>query len=58
MKGRGYRIVRFADDILILTRSKSAALNALNVARNYLEGTLLLTVNEQKSHVVHSFHGR
>jgi group II intron reverse transcriptase/maturase len=57
MKGRGYRIVRFADDILILTRSKSAALNALNVARNYLEGTLLLTVNEQKSHVVHSFTG-
>lgn len=57
MKGRGYRIVRFADDILILTRSKSAAHNALNVARNYLEGTLLLTVNEQKSHIVHSFTG-
>ena len=57
MKGRGYRIVRFADDILILTRSKSAAQNALNVARNYLEGTLLLTVNEQKSHIVHSFMG-
>ncbi len=57
MKGRGYRIVRFADDILILTRSKSAALHALNVARNYLEGTLLLTVNEQKSHIVHSFTG-
>jgi RNA-directed DNA polymerase len=57
MKGRGYRIVRFADDILILTRSKSAAHNALNRARNYLEGILLLTVNEQKSHVVHSFTG-
>jgi RNA-directed DNA polymerase len=57
MKGRGYRIVRFADDILILTRSKSAADHALNVARNYLEGPLLLTVNEQKSHVVHSFTG-
>lgn len=57
MKGRGHRIVRFADDILILTRSKSAAHNALNVARTYLEGALLLTVNEQKSHVVHSFKG-
>jgi len=57
MKGRGYRIVRFADDILILTHSKSAARNALNVARGYLEGELLLTVNEQKSHVVHSFKG-
>jgi group II intron reverse transcriptase/maturase len=57
MKGRGYRIVRFADDILILTRSKSAAHNALNVARTYLEGDLFLTVNEQKSHVVHSSKG-
>lgn len=57
MKGRGHRIVRFADDILILTRSKSAAHNALNVARTYLEGVLFLTVNEQKSHVVHSFKG-
>jgi RNA-directed DNA polymerase len=57
MKGRGHRIVRFADDILILTRSKSAAHNALNVARTYLEGALFLTVNEQKSHVVHSSKG-
>ena len=57
MKGRGHRIVRFADDILIFTRSKSAAHNALNVARSYLEGELLLTVNEQKSHVVHSSKG-
>ena len=57
MKGRGHRIVRFADDILIFTRSKSAAHNALNVARSYLAGELLLTVNEQKSHVVHSSKG-
>lgn len=57
MKGRGHRIVRFADDILIFTRSKSAAHNALNVARSYLEGKLDLTVNEPKSHVVHSSKG-
>lgn len=57
MKGRGHRIVRYADDILILTRSKSAAHNALTVAGNYLERELLLTVNEQKSSIVHSFKG-
>jgi RNA-directed DNA polymerase len=57
MMSRGHRIVRFADDILILTRSKSAAHNALKVARNYLEGELLLTVNEQKSRIVHSSEG-
>ncbi len=49
--------MRYADDILILTRSKSAAHHALKVARDYLEGELLLTVNEHKSRIVHSFGG-
>jgi RNA-directed DNA polymerase len=57
MKSRGHRIVRYADDILILTRSKSAAHHALKVARHYLEGELRLTVNEQKSRIVSSFEG-
>ncbi|MEZ4600369.1 MAG: reverse transcriptase domain-containing protein [Syntrophotaleaceae bacterium] len=57
MKSRGYRIVRYADDILILTRSKSAAHHALKVAREYLERELRLTVNEQKSRIVSSFEG-
>jgi len=57
MKGRGHRIVRYADDILILTRSKSVAHKALKVAENYLEGELLLTVNEQKSGICHSSEG-
>jgi hypothetical protein len=54
MKKRGYRIVRYADDILILTRSKSAAENALKQASRYLEEELKLTVNRQKTEVVHS----
>jgi group II intron reverse transcriptase/maturase len=54
MKARGHRIVRYADDILILTGSKSAAHNALKVARGILEGELLLRVNEQKTGIVHS----
>lgn len=57
MKERGHRIVRYADDILILTGSKSAAHNALKVARSILEGELLLTVNEQKTSIVHSSRG-
>jgi RNA-directed DNA polymerase len=56
MKKRGYRIVRYADDILILTRSKSAAENALKQASRYLE-ELKLTVNRQKTEVVHSYAG-
>lgn len=57
MKNRGHRIVRYADDILILTRSKSAAENALKQASQYLEEVLKLTVNRQKTEVVHSSDG-
>jgi RNA-directed DNA polymerase len=57
MKSRGHRIVRYADDILILTRSKSAAENALRQASRYLEEELKLTVNPQKTEVVSSRDG-
>jgi RNA-directed DNA polymerase len=57
MKRRGHRIVRYADDILILTRSKSAAENVLKQASQYLEEVLKLTVNQQKTEVVHSSDG-
>jgi RNA-directed DNA polymerase len=57
MKGRGHRIVRYADDILIFTRSKSAAANARKQATRYLEKILLLTVNLAKTHVIHSSKG-
>lgn len=57
MKIRGHRIVRYADDILILCCSKRGAENALNVARNHLEKELLLTVNERKTRIVHSGKG-
>ena len=57
MKGRGHRIIRYADDILILCQSKKAATNALTVASSYLEGDLLLTVNREKTHITHSWKG-
>jgi len=57
MKNRGHRIVRYADDILILCGSKPAAENALKVATRYLEGELKLTVNGSKTHLTHSQEG-
>ncbi len=57
MKERRHRIVRYADDILILCQSKSAAENALNQASRYLEEKLLLTVNREKTHISHSLKG-
>jgi len=57
MKRRGQRIIRYADDILILCRSKSAAQRAQQVATEILEGQLRLTVNAEKTHVVHASQG-
>jgi RNA-directed DNA polymerase len=57
MKQRGHRIVRYADDILILCSSKRGAENAFKVARKHLEEELRLEVNERKSQIVHSKDG-
>lgn len=57
MKSRGHRIVRYADDILILCRSQSAAEHACEVATDILEGKLHLVVNQDKTHLVHASRG-
>jgi len=57
MKQRNHRIVRYADDILILCSSRAAAENARKVAGNILEEDLKLKVNEQKTHIAHSNEG-
>jgi group II intron reverse transcriptase/maturase len=57
MKDRGHRMIRYADDILILCKSKGASENALKVAKAYLEGELKLTVNAEKTHIAHSDEG-
>ena len=57
MKRRKHRIVRYADDILILCCSKTAAENALQVASRILEKDLKLTVNQTKTHIAHSDSG-
>lgn len=57
MKRRGHRIVRYADDILILCRSRSAAHHAREVATAILEVDLRLTVNTEKTHVTHASKG-
>ncbi|MDC0535916.1 group II intron reverse transcriptase/maturase [Francisellaceae bacterium] len=57
MKDRKHRIVRYADDILVLCCSKSAAENALVVTKCYLETKLKLKVNQDKTHIVNSDDG-
>lgn len=52
MMGRGHRLVRYADDILILCKSEKAADNARKQASIILEQDLKLKVNQEKSCVV------
>ena len=51
MKGKGIRIVRYADDILIFARTKSQAGKYRAVATDYLEKDLSLIVNTDKTHL-------
>ena len=57
MKQRGHRIVRYADDILILCCSRAAAENAKAQATHILEEKLKLSVNTRKTHITHSDEG-
>lgn len=57
MKRRGHRIVRYADDTVILKKSKSAAENALLQATSILETDLKLTVNRAKTKLIHASEG-
>lgn len=57
MRQRGHRIVRYADDILILCRSRAGAENARMQATTILEKPLKLKVNEEKTHITHSNNG-
>lgn len=57
MMSRGHRIVRYADDILILCNTRTTAQRVQKVATAYLENELKLTVNRKKTHLAHSHEG-
>lgn len=57
MMKRNHRIVRYADDILILCGSAKAASHARQVATEILEKELKLQVNREKTHIAHSEEG-
>jgi len=51
MKGKGIRIVRYADDILIFAQTKSLAGKYRAIATDFLEKDLQLIVNTTKTHL-------
>ncbi len=52
---RGVPCIRYADDIVLLAKSERAAKRLLETSTKYLEGTLKLKVNQEKSQVVSVF---
>lgn len=52
MQRRGVKVIRYADDIVVLAKSKRAANRLLESCRRYLEDKLKLKMNVQKSKVV------
>jgi len=53
MTRRGHKIVRYADDFVILCKSKAAAIRVCESMRKFLEGQLGLKVHPTKTRVVH-----
>ncbi len=51
-EGRGVRVIRYADDIVLLAKSRRAAERLLETSTRYLEGKLKLKVNTEKSRAV------
>ena len=51
LEERGHRFVRYADDLMVLMKSRKGAERVMESTRKYLEGTLKLKVNEGKSNV-------
>lgn len=53
MTQEGYKVVRFADDIIVLCRSRTEAERALRRTREILERELDLKLNSQKTKITH-----
>lgn len=56
-EGRGVKVIRYADDIILLALSIRAAERLLGTSTEYLEKNLKLKVNTEKSRAVQAAFG-
>ena len=54
-EGRGVKVIRYADDIVLLAKSQRAAERLLETSSRYLEKKLKLKVNTEKSRAVNVY---
>ena len=52
MESRGYKLSRFADDCLVVCRTRGEAIKALEEARKILK-PLGLTIHQEKTRITH-----
>lgn len=52
MAGKGYKLIRYADDFVIMCGAREEAERAMQEVTRYLEGELHLRINKEKSRVV------
>lgn len=57
LEKRGHRFARYADDLVILCKSKRSAQRTLKSVTRFIEGRMKLKVNETKTTVSHITHG-
>ena len=57
MEKQGINFIRYADDFVLLTQTQQEAERALDLARNFIEGELLLTLHTEKTKIVHLSEG-
>lgn len=53
LERRGHAFVRYADDFIVMKRSRKAAERAMESMSKFVEGRLFLRVNREKSFVAH-----
>jgi len=57
MTQEGYKVIRYADDIVVVCRSRKEAETAIGRIREILEGKLKLRLNADKTRIVHKRKG-
>ena len=55
LERRGHRFVRYADDVIIMVKSKASAERVLESVTHYIEGRLRLRINREKSRICKTY---
>src|SRR5699024_1978452 len=55
VEGRGHRVVRYADDIIIMVGSELASERVMKSLSNFIENRMRLKINKEKSQIIRPY---